>query len=432
MIRAARRNAPLLVTASPLVQSDSVRLLLLPVRGWPGWLLVLGASLRQRDVAVAGVRQGLVLGGLIAIVLIAAGAYILARVALGPVERLRRQAAALAEMEPGASLEEPHTHDEIARLASTLNLLLAKVRSSLARQRRLVADASHELRTPLAILHGELQLADRPGRSRAELVAAVHNAASETRRLVHLGEDLLFLSRSDERSLAISPSDTDVAELLRHVAEAHRQAGESRGVTLAVEVEDTLIAHVDESHIRRALHNLVYNALRFSPQGTSVGLAASVARPGVASATSATSTSGGQPPAGPRGLRQKIGLHKRRPEPDDAPQPGRPTREVITTDSLVIEVTDEGLGFPADLLPHAFERFRRSGDSRSRSGDSDSGSGAGGSGSGTGSGTTGGAGLGLAIVQAIAQAHGGYCTAANRQPTGACVRMIIPLPSLSD
>lgn len=418
-IAAARRHAPLLTTGSTPApaQSGSTRLLLVPVKGWPGWLLVLGASLRQRDAAVAGVQQGLVLGGLIAIVLIAAGAGILARVALGPVERLRRQAATLAEMDPEASLEEPHTHDEIARLASTLNLLLAKVRSSLARQRRLVADASHELRTPLAILHGELQLADRPGRTHAELVAAVHNAARETRRLVHLGEDLLFLSRSDESSLAISPVGTDIGALLQHVAQAHRQAGESRGVTLAVEMEATIVADIDESHIRRALDNLIYNALRFSPPGTTVRLKARVENAGRRSTPSADER---RSPA--HGLRRQRwrrhqegahGLRRRPPWADGDLSDHALAAENAAAPALVIEVTDEGPGFPPDLLPHAFERFRRSVDSRSRQDGSRS--------------ADGGSGLGLAIVQAIAQAHGGYCTAANSRRSGASVRMILPM-----
>ncbi|MDA8400815.1 MAG: ATP-binding protein [Actinomycetota bacterium] len=383
LIRKAQTRSALLATVSAPSHPGGTRLLLVPVSRWRGWLLVLGASLRQRNVAVAGVQRGLLLGGLIAISLVAAGSYIFARVILAPVERLRRQAATLAEMGPEASLEEPRTHDEIARLASTLNLLLAKLRSSLARQRRLVADASHELRTPLAILHGELQLADRPGRSHEDLVAAVHNAAGETRRLVHLGEDLLFLSRSDENSLPVSLARNDIVVLLQHAAEAHAQAASARGVALAVDAGARVTADVDEDHIRRAVDNLVYNALRFSPPGSTITLRARI---------------------------------EASPEPRTSEDAF--TGKEVPNGVVIIEVIDEGPGFPAEFLPHAFERFRRPDDSRSRASTSETGAGNGGESEGSG--------LGLAIVQAIAQAHGGCCMARNLEPAGACVQIQIP------
>ena len=73
---------------------------------------------------------------------------------------------------------------------------------------------------------------------------------------------------------------------------------------------------------------------------------------------------------------------------------------------LTIEVSDRGTGFPVGFLPHAFDRFHRAGDARSRD--------------------DGGTGLGLSIVRAIAQAHGGEATAANRPGGGAVVTITLP------
>ena len=97
----------------------------------------------------------LALGGAVFIAVAGLGAYGLARAALSPVERLRRQVAALSERgaAPGArvaAVEVPATRDEVAALAGTMNDLLGRLQRALARQRALVADASHELRNPLA------------------------------------------------------------------------------------------------------------------------------------------------------------------------------------------------------------------------------------------------------------------------------------------
>ena len=95
-----------------------------------------------------------------------AGAFWLAAAALSPVERMRRQVAALSVGDTAGGVQVPRTRDELAALAGTMNDLLARLHEALARQRGFVADASHELRTPLAVLGAELELAGRPGRSR--------------------------------------------------------------------------------------------------------------------------------------------------------------------------------------------------------------------------------------------------------------------------
>ena len=334
-------------------EDERERLLAGPLAGHRGWVAVAGVSLEAFDGTVSDVSRGLVIAGAIFVAAAGFGAYGLARAALSPVERLRREVAALSERDQAPGIQVPRTRDEIASLAQTMNELLGRLQRALARQRALVADASHELRTPLAVLSGELELAGRPGRTREELAAAVIRASEEATRLGRLTEQLLVLARSDEDKLPLRAERTSVRKLLGRSAEQAASRAAAADVSIEVQAPPGLAADIDPDRIREAVDNLVDNALRFGPAGTQITLAARAA--------------GGD---------------------------------------LVLYVSDRGPGFPAEFLPHAFERFRRPDSGRARS--------------------DGGAGLGLAIVSAIARAHGGRAVAGNRPGGGAVVTLELP------
>jgi len=284
-----------------------------PLSGRAGWVAVAGVSLEAFDSTVGDVTRGLVIAGVVLVAAAGLGAYGLARAALSPVERLRREVAALSEHDQAPGVRVPRTRDEIAALATTMNDLLSRLHRALARQRALVADASHELRTPFSVLRGELELAGRPGRSREELAEAVAHAAEEAARLARITEQLLFLARSDEDRQAPRLQRTSVRLLLiRSTEQAAARASEA-GVSCEVDAPADLTADVDPDQIREAVDNLVDNALRFAPAGTAIHLCA----------------------------------------------------RTISGD-LIIEVRDSGPGFPPDFLPHAFERFRRPDTGRAR------------------------------------------------------------------
>jgi two-component system OmpR family sensor kinase len=341
------------ITVSQPVDDENTRITAAPLAGHGGWTAVAGVSLESFEATMSQAERAVAGAGAIFVVAAGAGAYWLARSALSPVERLRRQAAALSARDEESSLEVPATRDEIAALATTMNDLLSRLQRALSRQRAFVADASHELRTPLAVLRGELELADRPGRSREELAAAVRSAAAEADRLARITGDLLLLARSDDDRLSLRPEQAELRPLLARSAEHAGPRLAEAGLTCRVDVPDGLAAHLDPHWIREAVDNLLGNALRFAPRGSVIVLAARA--------------SGAD---------------------------------------LDIEVRDDGPGFPAGFLPHAFERFRRPDSGRSRD--------------------DGGTGLGLAIVQAIAVAHGGVASARNKPDGGAVVALHLP------
>ena len=332
---------------APGVDSGPVRIFARP--GDRG-VVVVGASLDDRDEALTSFVRRLGLGGPIALLLASIAGYLLAGATLRPVEAMRRRAAEISATVDGRRLPEPEGDDEIARLARTLNAMLARLEAGLERERRFAAEASHELRTPLASLRAELELALRRPRTNEELRAAIGSAAEETDRLTVLAEDLLVLARSDEGALRLERQPLAAGELLDSVAGRFAARAGDAGVELEVDAPAGLEVVGDRARLEQALGNLVDNALRHG--------------------------------AGP------VRLEAER-----------------ANGSVALRVSDAGAGFADDMLPRAFERFSRADGARSGSG----------------------AGLGLAIVAAIAQAHGGRASAANRPGGGAEVTLVLPV-----
>lgn len=296
-------------------RSEAMRLITRRLR--PGNdVLVVGVSREVVDEAVKRARDQMLLLGAAVLFLAGPGAWLLTGAALRPVERMRREVRDLEASNAGVGLRVPKTRDEIARLAETFNVVLARMHAAVTREQALVADAGHELRTPLTVLKGELELAQRPGRSREALAHTVAVAAEETERLVRLTEDLLFLSRAEaEDSRAVPSEPFDVVAVVSRALEALQPAAAGRCVRLDLVAPAPLEALGNAEWIRRAVDNLLANALRYSPPG-------SVITAGV----------------------------------------GR------TGDRVRLTVVDEGPGFPPEFLPFAFDRFRRADDSRVRTG----------------------------------------------------------------
>jgi two-component system OmpR family sensor kinase len=289
-------------------RGESLRVLAEPV-GVDGRIVVVGASLPQRERALDTLTGALLIGGPLALLLAAGAGYALAAGALRPVEAMRRRAATISAADPEARLPLPEAQDEIQRLGTTLNEMLARLAAARRRERAFVADASHELRTPLAILKGELELASAGDPDRAELQRVVRSAGEETDRLVALAEELLALARLDEEALTARARPIAARELLDAVAAAFAPRAAAEGRALVVAASDGVVAFADAGQLRQALDNLVDNALRYG--GGTVHLDA-------------------------RAENGCVELH----------------------------VRDEGGGFPTDFLPRAFHRFARAGGER--------------------------------------------------------------------
>jgi two-component system OmpR family sensor kinase len=262
LARAARET--MIVDRESLPGSDdSVRLLATPVDAQGERLVVVvGESIDAREEALESLLTQLLIIGPLVLVLSSLGAYWLAAAALRPVESMRREAEAVSAAEPGRRLPLPPARDEIADLGRTLNEMLGRLESALARERRFVSDASHELRTPLAALRAELDVALRRERTPRELEDALRSAAEETDRLSQLAEDLLVLARSEAGTLPVRRERLAAAELLAGVSRRYARRAAEAGRPLETEADGGLELSADRLRLEQALGNLVENALR--------------------------------------------------------------------------------------------------------------------------------------------------------------------------
>jgi signal transduction histidine kinase len=263
----------LFITRQAVPEDDSFRLLAVAVPGPPQRIVVVGATLG--DVIEAQQRLLLVLGtvGPVALLILAIAGWLLAGAALRPVERMRREAAAVSASDPSRRLRVPETGDELARLATTLNAMLDRLQEALERERRFVDDASHELRTPLATLRGEIDLALTRQRDAPELESSLRSAQEDVLRLERLADDLLVMARTRGRRVPLDRVPSALPELARLSVHSVEGLAADRGVTVEVDVSDDTV-DVDPERIEQALRNLLENAIRHSPDGGVVHLTA--------------------------------------------------------------------------------------------------------------------------------------------------------------
>jgi signal transduction histidine kinase len=167
----------------------------------------------------------------------------------------------------------PAADDELRRLAATLNDMLARLDDSIHAERRLLDNASHELRTPLTALKAELDLARARPRTAAELLAAIESASEEADRVVRLADDLLILARARSGRLTVHRAPTSLGELVGGAANLFRARAETAGVRIDVAAPDDEVL-IDGARVRQAIDNLLDNALRCTPAGGAVRLAA--------------------------------------------------------------------------------------------------------------------------------------------------------------
>lgn len=216
----------------------------------------------------------------------------------------------------GTSLTRLNTNlakDELKDLALTFNAMLDRLESYMNQQKQFVSDASHELRTPIAVIQGYTEMLERWGKDDpAILEESINSLSQETASMKQLLEKLLFLSRSDKKTLKIDMTDFDLSQLCHEVIKETSFIDDEHD--LHEKISDGVYLHGDRGLIKELIRILIDNALKYTPEGGSLTLSCAAGKK-----------------------------------------------------NIILSVKDTGIGIPKEHIPHLFERFYRVDEARNKS-----------------------------------------------------------------
>ena len=203
--------------------------------------------------------------------------------------------------------------DELKDLALTFNAMLDRLESYMNQQKQFVSDASHELRTPIAVIQGYTEMLERWGKDDpAILEESINSLSQETASMKELLEKLLFLSRSDKKTLKIDMETFDLSQLCHEVIKETSFIDDEHD--LIEKIADDIHLYGDRGLIKELLRILVDNALKYTPEGGSITLSCASGKK-----------------------------------------------------NIILSVKDTGIGIPKEHIPHLFERFYRVDEARNKS-----------------------------------------------------------------
>jgi two-component system sensor histidine kinase BaeS len=264
-----------------------------------------------------------------------------------PIEEMMDAADHVAQGDYFTRVTERGPRD-VRHLAHAFNSMSERLQLNDEQRRRLLADISHELRTPLTVLQGNLEgMLDgiyQPDAVRLE------SLVEETRVMSRLIDDLRTLADAESGTLKLQREPTDLGVLANEVIASFRGQAQSGGVSLSVEgAPDLPQIEIDPARLRQVLTNLIANALRYTTSGGSIRI------------------------------------------------------QCESKDKIIeVTVSDTGRGIAPSDLPHIFDRYTKSSDSR-------------------------GSGLGLAIAKDLIEAHGGTITAQSEVNRGTTITFTLPV-----
>ena len=246
------------------VEGTHVRMLTVPVG--QGYALQLVRPLDEVDKLLDRTRWILIFVALGGIGVAAILGVLVARGALAPVRRLTREAEVVAETQDLTHRIDVHGHDDLARLGTSFNTMLAALEESQRAQRQLVADASHELRTPLTSLRTNIEvLARRRDLPEEKREALLRDLTGQLEELSLLVTNLVDLA--SEQPVDVEPTDVQLDELTQEAVDRARRL--SPQVVFRTDLQPSVVEGVP-GRLERAIANVLDNAVKWSEPGDEI------------------------------------------------------------------------------------------------------------------------------------------------------------------
>ena len=252
--RVAGIDEPWRVSWQPVVRHDGVTV---------GYLAV-GQSVEAIEQALHSLLLTLAWAAPVTLALAGLAGYALARLAMRPVDRMTQFVRSLGANDLRQRLNDRGPDDELGRLATTLDEMLARLEASFVRERRFVADAAHELRTPLTALKSRLDVVRQRDRDAEAYRAAFDTIEPEVERLIRLVRDLLLLARLETGSAPWEEAPVDLSQLCERIVEQMEPLAGERRLSIGLDVEPGLMVRGSFDHLLRALINLLDNAIKYA------------------------------------------------------------------------------------------------------------------------------------------------------------------------
>jgi two-component system OmpR family sensor kinase len=302
------------------------------------------ADLRNTALMLTGVGAGILLLGLV-------GGWWLASRAIRPIENISSTAAKISGGDLAQRIDVSETESELGRLASVLNSTFARLDAAFSQQRQFTSDAAHELRTPVSVMLTQTQTSLNRERSAAEYRETVESCQRAAQRMRRLIESLLELAKLDAGQQPMKHARFDLAQTARDCVALIEPLAAARHVKISCDLP-ALECAGDSERLSQVITNLLTNAITYNKENGEVRV------------------------------------------------------EGETKDgSVILRVSDTGLGISAEDLPRVFDRFYRADNSR----------------------TSGNTGLGLAISKAIVEAHSGQIEVTSQPENGTVFTLRLPL-----
>lgn len=317
----------------------------------PGIILQFGETLEEMGRFLALLRHIFIPLFFVTTLFALLAGWFMGRKAISGIETITATARQIAEGDFDQRVRVNSGGDEVDRLGSAFNHMVERVNILIKELKEINDYIAHDLRSPLARIRGAAELSLTIKHSLSEYQAMAANTMTECDRLLSIINTMLDITEAEAGAIAQHFEELDLVALIKNAYELFQPVAEDKNLHIIKKLPENCVFLGDARKLQRMVANLLDNALKYTSDGGRI----------------------------------EISLEEKK-------------------NTVVIVVSDNGVGIPEEVLPHIFKRFRRGDQSRTQNG----------------------SGLGLSLVQAIVTFHRGQIQVDSRENAGSRFTVILP------